>query len=59
MAGHVVKLLSDEHVRQAFGEAGRRRIQDRFTDEAQLSNTERMYDLTLARLPWTAAERPA
>ena len=57
MAGHVVKLLSDEHVRQAFGEAGRRRIQDRFSDRAQLLNTERMYDVTLARLPWTAAER--
>jgi len=49
LAGHVVSLLGDERARLEMGALARLRVTERFSDEAQLRNTELMYDSVLAR----------
>jgi glycosyltransferase involved in cell wall biosynthesis len=49
LASHVRSLLENAQMRQDIGTLARRVVEERFSDQAQLRNTERMYDETLAR----------
>ncbi len=49
LADAIVGLLSDPARRREFGEAGRRRVEERFTMEKMLSATFALYDELLKR----------
>jgi len=49
MAARIVQLLGDPERARAFGERGRLRIEQKFSDRAQLENTRDLYDRLLAQ----------
>jgi len=44
LADRILKLLRDEKLRSQMGAAGRRRIEEKFTIERMVSETERLYE---------------
>jgi len=48
LADRILKLLRDEALRRQMGAAGRRRIEEKFTIERMVSETERLYEGLLA-----------
>lgn len=43
-ADRILRLLKDENLRKRMGEAGRRRIEEKFTIERTIRETERLYE---------------
>ena len=51
MAARIISLLRDHKRARALGERGRQVVIQKFSSEAQLAATERLYDQVLARRP--------
>jgi glycosyltransferase involved in cell wall biosynthesis len=49
MAARIVELLNDPERARTMGERGRSRVEQKFSDRAQLENTRDLYDRLLAR----------
>ncbi len=49
MAEHLIDLLSDDEKAGAFGDAGRKIVRDKFSNDAQLHNTLGLYNSLLER----------
>ncbi|MGB2753027.1 MAG: glycosyltransferase [Pyrinomonadaceae bacterium] len=49
MVGRLIGLLNDESKTTAFGNAGREIVRDKFSNDAQLNNTLRLYNSLLNR----------
>jgi len=49
MAARIVELLGDPERARTMGERGRSRVEQKFSDRAQLENTRDLYDRLLAR----------
>jgi len=49
LANRILALLQDENLRKRMGAAGRRRIEEKFTIEKMVSETERLYEELLVK----------
>ena len=49
LAKRILRLLKDENLREQMGAAGRRRVEEKFTIETMVSETEKLYEELLVK----------